>query len=119
MGIIGLGLGKELLGLLVTALIGKAFAWWKKRARESKNERYEASVACLEVAVHELWVNRVKAMKQDGGKLNSEQREELYVEMVRRAREVGEEYNVDPLKVIGGRAMRLLAKKIIDARKRK
>lgn len=115
---IGVGLGKELVGMAVLLLIGKAFGWLKKRARQRKSDRYEAAVASVEIAVHECWLNFVKYWKSGGKKLTDEQKRQLRVELLRRAREVGEKHGVDPLKVITGEAIDLLVKKIVDARRR-
>jgi hypothetical protein len=121
-GAFGFG-GGEILASVVTVLvpvlIGKAFAWWKARARERKDEMRLKAVEALEAGVAEAWERLGRAWKSGtgGAKFTDEQRSELRRVATERAVEIGRETGLDVPGIIGPALVNALISSIVRARK--
>ena len=105
---------------LVALLIGKAFAWWKARAKEKDDAAYAGAVEALEVAVDETWENVGKAWKAraNGNKFTEDEKRGLREKARELAKEVGRTRGLDVGRILAGRGVNLLIRQIIDRRKR-
>lgn len=118
--ILGSELTATILVLVVPFLLGKAFAWWVARAKAKGDEKYTRAVEALEVGVDEAWQKLGRKWKEahDDGKFTDSEKQLLREKAKDVAWEVAREQGLDVAKVVGRRALDLVIKKIVQARKR-